>query len=345
MKIVYFNEEEGVLKAEPQTIDDLWYLSKIIDVGNTAAGSSYRRFKVQDINRPSSGEKKKIFVQLLVENAEFAQAVNKLRITGKILGGSPEEFVQLGEHHTLDVEIGGRVELKKRFSVYDKKVLEQARKKTGGLQAKIIVVDDEKATIAELSAQGIRFLYELKNDANKRDLKNFDSQKKSFLAELVKALGAKNIVAGPGFTKDEFKKFVSQKHPELLKQISFEHTSNAEKSGVYELLKNGLVERLIGEQKLEEEFKALEEFKKRIARGGLACYGVLEVKKVVEIGSVSDVLVLDELLRVDKTVQETIEQAEGLKANTIVFDSSNEAGQEFKIFQIAALLRYKTSYE
>ena len=125
-------------------------------------------------------------------------------------------------------------------------------------------------------------------------------------------------MCGPGFTKDEFKKFVTQKHPEALKQISFEHTSNAEKSGVYELLKNGLVERLIGEQKLEEEFKALEEFKKRIARGGLACYGITEVKKAVGTGAVSDVLVLDELLRINKEVQQTIVQAEGLsKHNSI----------------------------
>ena len=34
-----------MLKVEPQTIDDLWYLSKIIDVGNTATVPVVQRFK------------------------------------------------------------------------------------------------------------------------------------------------------------------------------------------------------------------------------------------------------------------------------------------------------------
>ena len=72
--------------------------------------------------------------------------------------------MQLGEHHTSDVERRA-AGIKKQFSIYDKKVLGEARKdwqpagenNRGGRR---------ESNCRRVSAQGIKFLYELHNDAN-----------------------------------------------------------------------------------------------------------------------------------------------------------------------------------
>lgn len=340
------DEKHGELKLEPHSLEDLWHLTKLIEPGDVVAGHSERRFKTRDLTRPESGEKKKVFIELRVENVEFAEAVNKLRITGKILSGTPEEFVQTGEHHTIDVELGESILLKKELSVYHQKILQEALKKSKAQETTIIVIDDEKALVSELTSNaGVRFLYEIRNEANKRDPKTFDELKKKFFSEVLKTVqaGKENIViAGPGFTKDDFKKYVTQKTPDLLKKISFESTSSAERSGVLELLKKGVLQKILGKQKLSEEFQLLEEFKKRIARGELACYGENDVEKAILAGSVEKILVADELLRKSRKTQELVVQAEKLGATTVVFNSDDDAGKEFKHFALAALLRFKT---
>jgi len=341
------DEKHGELKLEPNSLEDLWHLTKLIEPGDTVAGQTERRFKTRDLTRAESGEKKKVFIELKVENVEFAEAVNKLRITGKILSGTPQEFVQTGEHHTIDVEIGDSIQLKKELNVYHQKVLQEALKKSKTTETTIIVIDDEKALVSELtSTTGMRFLYEIRSEANKRDPKTFEELKKKYFSEVLKAVenGKKNIViAGPGFTKDDFKKYVAQKKPEALKKTTFETTSSAERSGVLELLKKGVLQKILGRQKLSEEFELLEEFKKRIARGELACYGEKNVEKAILSGAVEKILVTDELLRKNKKVQELVEQAEKLGASTTVFDSEDDAGRELKPFALAALPRFKTT--
>ncbi len=339
------DEKHGELRLEPQSIEDLWHLTKLIEPSDVVAGQSERRFKTRGLTRPESGEKKKVFIELRVENVEFAEAVNKLRITGKIVSGTPEEFVQSGEHHTIDVEVGDSILLKKELGVYHKKVLQEALKKSKMQETTIIVIDDEKALVSELtSTAGVRFLYEIRNEASKRELKTFEELKKKFFSEVLKAVqgGKENtVIAGPGFMRDDFKKYVAQKAPDALKKITFESTSSAEQSGVLELIKKGVLQKILGRQKLSEELQLLEEFKKRIAKEELACYGEKQVEKAVQAGAVEKILVIDELLRKNTRVQETVVQAEKLGATTIVFDSGDDAGKEFKPFALAAFLRFK----
>ncbi|NYZ77878.1 mRNA surveillance protein pelota [Candidatus Micrarchaeota archaeon] len=340
------DEKHGEIKLQPHTLEDLWHLTKLIEPGDVVAGHSERRFKTRDLTRPESGEKKKVFIELKVENIEFAEAVNKLRITGKIRSGTPQEFAPTGEHHTIDVELGDSILLKKELNVYHQKVLQEALKKSKTQETTIIVIDDEKALVSELTSNaGVRFIYEIRNEANKRDPKTFDELKKKFFSEVLKAVqtGKENaVIAGPGFARDNFKKYVSQKTPDALKKMSFEATSSAERSGVLELLKKGVLQRIFGKQKLSEEFELFEEFKKRIARGELACYGQNDVEKAIISGAVEKILVADELLRKNKKAQELVVQAEKLGATTVVFNSEDDAGKEFKHFALAALLRFKT---
>jgi protein pelota len=320
-------------KLQPQILEDLWLLAKIIREGDLVEGNSFRRFKTDKL-RAESGEKKPIRVKLKVESVEFNKNANKLRLTGVIISGHPEEFIQVGEHHTLDVEEGESIEVEKDFNLYELKMLKESKKKSSKII--IILIDESEARFYEVGLEGVKFMFDIENQANKRDLKNFQEQKKEFLKEIVDSIKTNEIIiAGPGFMKNELKKMIEVK-------VWIENASTTEITGVYELIKKGVLNKVFGEQKIEKEFEALEEFKKSIGKGdGLSCYGLNEVKNAVETNAVEKILVIDNLLRKNVEVEKIVKKAEDKGAEAIIFDSSDNAGGEFKNIQIAAMLRFR----
>ncbi|MBI5226459.1 mRNA surveillance protein pelota [Candidatus Micrarchaeota archaeon] len=341
MKIVHVNEVEHVIKLEPQCPEDLWYLHKILEPGDGVEGVSFRRFKIEG-TEGESGEKKKVHVLVQAEQIEFAENALKLRVTGKILSGTPEEFVAKGAYHTLDIEIHERVSLHKILSVYHWSILQEAKAKSQHVKAFLVVMDEHQATLAELQLQGLRFVAEIQFRGTKKDPKAFEEAQKSYFSELAKTIEAheKIIIAGPGFAKDNFKKYAEEKHPALLKKTSFEYASSAEKTGVYELLKRGVIEKAMGEQRLAKEFELMEKFKASVGREDhLAVYGFADVQEAVQAGAVSELMVSESLMK-DKTAQHLMETARKLGAELHVFESESQPGGELKGFGLVALLRY-----
>ncbi|MEM4254762.1 MAG: mRNA surveillance protein pelota [Candidatus Norongarragalinales archaeon] len=342
MKLVYREEEK--LKLVPQSLEDLWYLTKVVSAGDVVEGYSFRSFKAEGRNRPVTAEKKKVKLELRLDNVEFAESVNKLRLTGVILSGSPEEYVSFGEHHTLDVELGESFVLKKRLSTLEESFLQEALKRTARTKITVVVMDEHSARLARIDARGVKFSAEIDNKANKRDPKNFDSLQASFFLELAKAIENEDtvVIAGPGFARDNFKKFLEGKKPELLKKAHFEHCSTAEQSGVFELLKNRVLDKVMKNQRIAMEFALLEELKMHISKNdGLVEYGVENVNQAVDYNAVEKVMVLDELVRKDAKANALVEKAREKGAEMVIFDSNDNAGREFEAFKIAALLRFK----
>lgn len=327
-----------------KTLEDLWFLTKILAASDVVSGYSFRRFKTET-TRAESGEKKKVHIQLKLSSVEFSESVNKLRLTGVILSGTPEEFVQVGEHHTLDVELNNQFVLYRNLTAYEKAMVQESSKLVAETVL-IIVIDEKKALFAEVKTQGVKFKGEVQNHASKRQTKEFDSMRKQFYTEVLGVLNNfphRVVVAGPGFEKDSFKKYLLEKNYSLEK-ISFEHCSSTEETAVYELLKNGLLEKIFKDQRVARAFKALEEFKLHLAKeDGYTVYGIKDVKNALQMNAVSKLLVLDELMRKTE-FQGVIGEAKNAGAEIIVFDSSDDAGKEFSTFKLAAMLRFKLAW-
>ncbi len=341
MRIVAHNEQEHWLKVEPQCLEDLWYLQKIIQPGDDVEGVSFRRFKIEGAQK-DSGEKKKVHVVVRAEQVEFAESAASLRVTGVIQSGTPEEFVAKGQHHTLDVDVRTRVKIFKTLTPYDWSLLQEAKKKSSHVTAFLVVMDEHQATLAELRLQGIKFFGEISFRGTKKDPKTFEEAKKQYFSEIAKAMEghAKNVVAGPGFSRENFQKYLGEKQPALLKTTSFEYASTAEKSGVYELLKRGLVEKALGEQRLAREFALLEKFKESIGRDDKkSAYGPKDVQAAVDAGAAEHLLVSDILIK-DAATAALMDAARRSGAQLHVFDSQNETGQELRHYGVVALLRY-----
>ncbi len=343
MRVFGLNETTGELKLMPENTEDLWHIERVIGHGDLVKARSVRRFKTQE---GESGDKKPVIIELEAKKIEFHKHANVLRVTGVIKWGTPEEFVQIGSHHTIDVEPMTKFSIKKQWKKYQLERLKKAREETKRPRLGIVLVDERRSTFALLRGYGVDFLSELSSRSSKRDDRH-DEHEREFFGQILAAISnmkvEKIIVAGPGFAKDNLKKFISQKDPDVLGKISFEHASSSEKSGAYELLKNGVVERIIGEQRVEKEFKLMEQLMAEISKNtGLTTYGKNEVKKAVEYNAVKELFVLDEFLRKDKDFENILEKAERQKCNITVFSAENNAGKQLQsLGGLAALLRFQ----
>lgn len=340
MKIAHIDRKTGEIKLHTDTLDDLWHLEKVVNPGDEAEAKTWRTYKVG-----TKEEKKPVTIRVKVERVEFAKSANRLRLLGTIVSGHPEEYVQLGKHHTIEVEPGSRVKIIKKWKKYEIDRLRQAEKDTKKPSVNIIVLDEEKALLASVKPYGIDYGAEIDNTARKKS-EDFEQREREFFGKVMKEIERKPekfIVAGPGFTKDNLKKFIQQRKPELLKKIVFENCSYAERSGVNELLKKGVIEKVAGEARYEKEEKFIEKLVEEIHKdSGRAVYGIKEVDKAIELGAVEKLFVLDEFLRTGKNVEKTIDAAEKAGAEIVIFSSEGDAGIKLKGFgKIAGLLRWR----
>ena len=346
MRVLKHIKDEGIVKVIPDSTEDLWHIERVLLPGDLVSAKSWRRFKASD---RESGEKKEIFVQVRAEQAEFSEHANRVRVTGKIVAGGPEEFIQVGSYHTIDVEPHFPVEIKKQggWMGYELDRLYNAQKAAKRVRLGVVVLDEQKALFASIKEFGVSFDFEIESRASKRD-KGGDEKRKQYLGDVAKAVSdlkaGKIIIAGPGFTKDGLKKLISEKHPELAKKITYEGVSNAEQSGVYELMKRGIIEKVAGEERTATEFALMEEASIRIAKdSGLVAYGRKEVADAVSANAVDRIMITDELLRKDKEIEDLLGSAERSRCAITVFNSKSQPGEQLAgLGGIAALLRFRT---
>ena len=83
------------------SLDDLWYLSNIIDKDDTLSGRTIRKIKLGEDERNTRIIKKVITLAIKVERVEFHKYSNSLRVSGKII--SAPEDIPKGSYHTFDV--------------------------------------------------------------------------------------------------------------------------------------------------------------------------------------------------------------------------------------------------
>jgi protein pelota len=341
MRIIHYDAKEGRMKLEPENLEDLWHLEKIINAGDSVTGQTERRYKVPG-RENESGERKKVTIEVEVEKAELHKHSNSLRVTGKILAGTPEQYVQVGSHHTIDVEPNFKYVIrKKRWNEYEKERLNEAKKSSRRPIIRIVVMDDRGANIATLKGYGLEYDCEIKSRTSKRD-ESYEEMMKKYFGEIMDIIkeSKKTIIAGPGFTPEALKDYIKDKNPQLLKSISFAHSSTAEKNGIYELMKAGAVSNVLKEDKLTKEFEKIEVFLVELHKdSGLAVYGPKEVKEALLMKALKELMVLDEFVRKEP---EILDYAKNMNAEITIFTSEEDPWRRLKsLGGIAEILRYK----
>ncbi|MBD3303988.1 mRNA surveillance protein pelota [Candidatus Woesearchaeota archaeon] len=351
MKIISSNFSKGGAKVRIETLDDLWYLSQVIDSGDVVKGKTFRKIKVGSTEKEAV--RKPVFISIKVAKVEFSKTTSRLRILGTILEG-PED-VQKGSHHTFNVEEGTVITiLKEEWLDYQIKRLKEAAERKL-LKILVCVFDREDAFFALMKRSGYELLTHIHGEVAK---KGADAPVKStFYSEIIKQLEEygkrykldKIILASPAFWKEElFKVLQSQ---ELKSKIIQAACSSADESAISEVLKRGEVQKALKQEQVSEEMVLVEKVLSEISKQGLAAYGLDEVEQAVTAGAVQDLLVTDALimrLREEEKferLEKLMRRADKSRAKVHIISTDHSGGKKLGgLGGIAALLRFKLSY-
>lgn len=344
MKILKVDAKSKTLKIVPETKDDLWHLERVIEKGDLVSGSTDRKIKAEE---GRNAKRVKLFVKIEVESVEFHETTGNLRINGIILGGKPEEFIEIKAHQSIDVKTGKDIEIVKHiWGKHHVERLEKAKKATHKSPVLLIAMDDENASFAVMK----EFKMEPRAviNANKKgkmfeeDLGTEENYFRQVFEKIQEYEPKEVVIAGPGFTRNKFGKYVEGK--KFDGKIFYESCNSVGITGLNELLKTGILDKIVEETQISKEAKLVEKVFEELGKDTkLVVYGAEEVKNAVAMHAVSELLVLDKVLIGKRDeLEEIMKNAELGKANVNIISSDNEAGKKLEsITGIAAILRFR----
>ncbi len=339
MRIIKFDEAEGRLILKLEVLEDLWSAQRIIFRDDVAKSKSLRRFKPSE---GDEGELKEVFVSLRVERTELDKTAERLRITGKILEGRPIEYVRIGSYHTLNIGLDDVLEIQKaEWHRYMVDVIRNAVSMSKKPKLGILAIDDEKAQPAYLLGYGIEFKNEVYNGLSKRmSNKEFAEQEQKYFTKLMAIIEempvSTVIIAGPGFTKDELKKRMEDSGflKRSSKRFIYMNISNAERSGVYELIKSKEMSSILERERIRQEFLLMDEFLKGLA-AKRSRHGAAGVAEAIANYEAEHILVNDGVLS-DPEIQRLLNLAEAKHLRVEVINTDDEVGAQLASFENVA---------
>lgn len=321
----------GEISVTAETLDDLWHLKYIIEKGDMVFALTKRKADTaSDKLRPEKVEKVKVRLGIRVEGLEFHKFANRLRIHGPI-----EQGMDVGPYHTLNVEIGTNISIIKELWKNDQLQRIQDAEEAGKRPKVVIVaVEEGDADIGFVRHYGIEVYSHIQQSSGKRET----GLRNEFFREIVEQLrhavpeDASIVVAGPGFTKEDFLKYFHETEPSMASKALTEDTSMIGMSGFQEVLRRGAVDRIMQESRIARESSLMEDLIREISMDGKAAYGFADVRNALEYGAVETLLIADETLRkgrekgedIDKLLTE-VEQTQG---KVVVFSTAFEPGEK-----------------
>jgi len=223
----------------PETVDDLWHLSYVLEPGDLVSGDTTRRIQRNDDQmRDTGGQREHLSVTIDVESVEFARFANRLRVGGVITGCSRED--QLGQHHTLNVETHEELTIEKQFKADQLDRIEEAEQAADNPDVAIATIEEGEAYIHLVKEYGVDEYASFTKPTGKGE---YSRPRAELFGELGDALSHLDtdaiILAGPGFTKQDARDYIAENHRGLEELLTMVDTSSAGGRGVHEVLKRG----------------------------------------------------------------------------------------------------------
>ena len=358
VKITRENLRKNEITLVPESLDDLYLLYNIISPGDHIYGKTLRRIKKsKEEGRADKGERIPVYLGIETEESTFHEYADWLRIKGIIIHG-PEDLVSLGSYHTFNIKAGKQLKIRKdEWKEYELKRLDEASKKSERPELVIVSIDIGESCIVSLSEfrQNTRFHIVESIPRKSAAPAQYEKVLREFFGEVLRALKqviesektTAIIVAGPGFTPSNFLKFIKTKEPNLSEKIILENASTGGPTGVQEVLKKGIPEKIAGEQRIIKEIKLLEEFMKRLGKDErTVAYGEGNVEKALDFGAIDTLIIADTFLKTRdierrEKIDTLLKRVEEMGGKSIIFSTQHPAGKQvLGLGGIIALLRF-----
>lgn len=353
MRVVYQDMKNSAIELVPETLDDLWHLSHIIEKNDLIFSRTTRR--IQDTSgekiRSDRGIKKTFYLGVRLESMNFHIFTGKLRATGTIEKG-PEDLIPLGSHHTLEIKLNIPIKIiKEKWSRWILKRLKQAIAASKKLSAIILVIEDDTADMGLVRQFGVEYYGPLIGHISGKRIEQKDRRHNvvKFYEIVVEAIKKFKdvqtiVIAGPGFVKGDFHSFLSTKYPEIAKKTILESTGTGGRVGIREVLQKGTIEKITAENRVAWEMRSVNRALEEIAKSSSSvAYGKKEVINAVNAGAAEQLLVLDKIIR-QEDLEKVMDMVEGMGGKVVMVSSEHEGGKQLEALGgLVAILRYKIS--
>ncbi|MFH1455352.1 MAG: mRNA surveillance protein pelota [archaeon] len=354
MQVLSKNYRKGDVKVKITNLDDLWYLSHIIEPEDKVSGKTFRKIKIGgEDERKAKIVKKPVHLSINVEKIEFHKFSNSLRVSGKVVEGAEE--IPKGSYHTFDLNEGVRITISKlKWLNYQVEKLEDSAKEKKS-NVLICVFDRDSASFALLKQYGFEIINEFsgdverKGDESSHKISEFYSEVAKLLEDYVKRYEIENIIIGsPAFWKDEFMKVLKKKSSQLSSKITLVTCNTTGQNGINEVLKRDEIKTVLKQDRVVQEIAMVEELLAEISKDNLAVYGFKETKSAVDAGAVKSLLVTDKLITEFRDKEQfakldsLMKNVDSMKGNVHIISIDHDGGKKLDgIGGIGAILRYK----
>ena len=358
LKVFEKDLKHGRVGVFIETLDDLWHLYNILSREDLVYAKTMREVPApqRGPGRPKKGRRVPIHIGLRVKKLEFQKLSNKLRVKGVIVE-APDELGLIGSYHTLSVAAGDSLKIVKDF--WPEHILKRIGKASARRRPRIAIMalEEGECSIGVLRDYGIDVKASLSqyipgkrasHDERLKSLNSFFNDVLLAMKSIMKEEGVKSIIlAGPGFTKNDFISYLKDKEPSLASKIAVEDVSSGGIGGIYEAIRRGAAWRVFKESMVAEETslinKLLEGLVKKPSR---IAYGLKDVDKAAMYGAVDMLLVADELIRTAGEAKDAIERimkvVEDKGGRINIISTEHEAGKQLlSLGGAAAFLRFE----
>lgn len=335
MRLLKVDRKEGILRLGLQTLEDLWHLHKILEEGDFVRAKTYRKVAIKRGREIVEGDKKPVLLTIKLEKSEFHQYSGKLRLSGVIVSG-PED-IQLASHHTLTVEPGMLVTIKKeKIKSFQLDRLQKAKVREANIF--FVAIDREQVDFGGLREFGLELLGSL--SFKKRDS---EEDRSPFYQKILENMESQKeygtiLICGPGFERENLFTFIKKENPSLAERISLEYSSAIGKPGIQEVIKTS-ASKILKETRIARETGFVERLLLQIKKENLAVYGKEPVKKAIDYGALETLLVSDIKMKESESI---IDAAETISAKIVIISTEHQAGEQFlSLGGIGGFLRFR----
>ena len=346
MDLLKADFKKGTVILRVTDLDDLWYLSHLIDPGDFIKGKTTRKMRIGDTDNVV---KKTLTLTIEAETIEFSESGQSLRINGKVKEG-PED-VPHESYHNISLEEGSEFTLEKAsWLSYQKQKLQEATEKKYNYL--LCLFDREEALFALTTKNGYTLLVKISGDVPKK--RNLTIIKTDFQQEIITTLDIYNsrhlpeniILASPAFYKEDLLKKIT--NPELKRKIVLSTCSAVDESALDEVIKQPELKEILKDSRSRQEKELMDELLTAINKDEPAVYGWNQVQEAITAGAVSKLLITDEFIQQKrehgefKNVDDLMKKVDSLHGKIHLLSAKNESGKKLNgLGGVASLLRYR----
>lgn len=346
MRLLGFDSKSGAATVQVTSPNDLWVLEVLIRRGDVVVARTTRMLKSPD--GTERGERVPTTLGVEVEKTSFEPFLNTLRVTGRVVW-DPDELGVLGSHHTLVVETGSTLTIKKDEWLEGE--LEELGRESFGENVLVVSVDYEEVALAKMWDYGVQQIasWRLSKPGKEdvRDEEKFERQLDRIVEELESHITPNTflIVAGPGYLKQRVLDGLKQRLQ--ARGVSFHatliDTEYGGVSGVKQAVGRALDGGFLRKLRMSRESELVDRLLMELGRDeAKVAIGLGAVREAAENGAVDTLIVSSRTLKEHygelRPVMRTVERYGGRVE--LVSEHHEKGDQLVGLGGVAAILRY-----